>query len=136
MANDFDENTHIRYAGEWFSFEYIQRSVWTRIAANTEYHRGCLLWTGSPGRGGYGRISIQSISGRKVSASPHRLVAILFYGDIGDLEVDHSCRNRKCCNIKHLTPMTGRLNTQLMHRRRQEDRFADQEAWPWRGEVE
>lgn len=67
----------------------------------------CWLWAGQQNRNGYGRIKVQ---GRWLMV--HRLVYELHIGPIGEgLVLDHLCRNRLCCNPKHLEPVTSRENT-------------------------
>lgn len=76
-------------------------------------------------------MSIVDVDGRTINARPHRLVAILFFGDIGCQEVDHTCRNRLCVNIDHLEPVAGVENIKRMHDRRKADRFRSQVKMPW-----
>lgn len=40
----------------------------------------------------------------------HRLLWLIRNGDIGDLVVDHVCRNRACVNIAHLEPVPNAVN--------------------------
>ena len=67
---------------------------------------GCLEWTGSVSRDGYGRFRYQ---GRKARA--HR-VALELAGRIipTGYEVDHLCRNRRCVNPHHLDVVTRRTH--------------------------
>jgi hypothetical protein len=66
----------------------------------------CWECSGSPGPGGYGRITI----GRKNIAA-HRMAYQLAVGPIPDrLYILHSCDNRRCCNPAHLHPGTHREN--------------------------
>lgn len=63
---------------------------------------GCWEWTGCSTRFGYGMISI----GGDMRLA-HRVVFAHFRGDIpAGLQLDHLCRNRKCCNPDHLLPTT------------------------------
>ena len=42
----------------------------------------------------------------------HRLVWEKTYGKIPDgYEIDHICKNRACCNIKHLQMLAGKIHT-------------------------
>jgi hypothetical protein len=40
----------------------------------------------------------------------HRLLWIIEHGDIGDLVVDHVCRNKLCVNLAHLDPVPNAIN--------------------------
>lgn len=70
---------------------------------------GCWNWTGALQKG-YGRIT-WSASGRKVFRSSHRTMYQALVGAIPDeLDLDHLCRNRACCNPEHLEPVTRQTN--------------------------
>lgn len=63
---------------------------------------GCLLWTGSLDRAGYGRVLID---GRYRPA--HRVIYELSRGPIPEgLVLDHLCRTPRCVNPEHLEPVT------------------------------
>lgn len=67
----------------------------------------CWVWCGEINRNGYGRVWI---NGKRVMV--HRVVYELLVGPIEvGLVLDHRCRNRRCCNPKHLEPVTVRENT-------------------------
>jgi len=70
-----------------------------------ETPESCWLWTGQLDRHGYGRVSFQ---GRKHIV--HRLVYKHLVGPIAKAQLDHTCRNRACCNPQHLRPATNREN--------------------------
>ena len=66
----------------------------------------CWLWTGYICKDGYGRIWY---AGR--SWLVHRFAYYMFYGPPPvDRELDHLCRNRRCCNPHHLEPVTPEEN--------------------------
>ncbi|MGV7251879.1 HNH endonuclease signature motif containing protein [Mycobacterium kansasii] len=66
----------------------------------------CWFWQGAVQSKGYGSVGHQ---GRVWST--HRLAYELLIGPIPDgLQIDHLCRNRRCCNPAHLEPVTGRVN--------------------------
>lgn len=59
---------------------------------------GCIVWTRSVDRWGYGRITA---NGKQVGT--HRVAYEIAYGPIPDgLLVRHSCDNPPCCNPAHL----------------------------------
>lgn len=76
-----------------------------RLRANlAPMPNGCIEWTGYRDRNGYGHMRVGDGKMR-----PHRLVWLLANGPIPDgLIVRHSCDNRACCNLDHLS-----LGTQL-----------------------
>lgn len=65
---------------------------------------GCRNWTGHAD-GGYGRVGF-----RGQLWLVHRLVYIVSNGPIGDLEIDHLCRNTYCCALSHLEAVPGVVN--------------------------
>lgn len=67
---------------------------------------GCWLWCGAMAKGGYGSFWW---NGKSVSA--HRASYVLHYGEVPDgLEIDHLCKQRKCCNPLHLEAVTHEEN--------------------------
>jgi hypothetical protein len=71
---------------------------------------GCWEWQGptsGEGRGGgYGRMCL---SGQTVAV--HIVSYTHFHGYVpGKKQVDHKCRNRRCCNPEHLELVTHRQN--------------------------
>jgi len=73
----------------------------------------CLRWTGAKTADGYGRF--------KVNGEVNSAHYIAFFMEVGSLplpgeldgqkfNVSHNCRNRDCCNRKHLTLKTKRVN--------------------------
>jgi hypothetical protein len=71
----------------------------------------CWTWTGAVSSKCYGSVGYQ---GRVCST--HRLSYELLVGPIlPGLQIDHLCRNKRCCNPAHLEPVTPRVNVQRSH---------------------
>lgn len=71
---------------------------------------GCWSWIGYVGNDLYGRYRIGG-AGSKTGMS-HRAAYEALVGRIQpDLQIDHLCRNRGCCNPSHLEAVTAKENT-------------------------
>lgn len=78
------------------------------FAARTipEPNTGCLLWFGATTSGGYGNLDVY---GKQTYA--HRYAWERERGTIpADLEIDHLCHVRSCCNVDHLRLATRTQN--------------------------
>lgn len=65
----------------------------------------CIEWNGKTSNG-YGHTSLGGAKGTTA-----RIIYTAVFGDIPEgLVIDHLCRNRKCCNIKHLEAVSQRDN--------------------------
>jgi len=66
----------------------------------------CWEWSGDVDIvSGFG-VSPNIVSGSEVVRRAHRLAYILTYGGVpANHVIRHTCRNRLCCNPKHLIPM-------------------------------
>lgn len=66
----------------------------------------CHIFCGRLDRDGYGRVSA---NGKAIFV--HRYVWEIANGKIPDgMVIDHMCRNRACCNVKHLRVVTNKQN--------------------------
>lgn len=68
----------------------------------------CWTWQNCLNSKGYGNVSING----KVQLT-HRAAYLRIVGDIPrGLQLDHLCRNIRCCNPEHLEPVTGKVNAE------------------------
>ena len=73
-----------------------------------EPNSGCWIWIGGlrDKKDGYGGTDWNGQTWRT-----HRLVYTLLCKEVSDeLDIDHVCRNRICCNPDHLEPVTRKIN--------------------------
>jgi hypothetical protein len=72
----------------------------------------CWLWQGKVTPLGYGGSVRWGTSSRRA----HQIAYLLLVGSVPKgLELDHTCRNKKCVNPKHLEPVTHRVNVLRGH---------------------
>jgi hypothetical protein len=89
----------------------VDERLWERVD-KTSNPNGCWIWLGSFNTHGYGQMMVGSrLDGTRTLATTHRLAYKLTKGDISpQLEIDHLCRNRKCCNPEHLEVVPHSVN--------------------------
>lgn len=75
-------------------------------AVRLDHATGCHEWTKTITGGGYGYLVVDG-----ANRPAHRYAYELAFGPIpAGLQIDHLCRNRKCCNPAHLEAVTQRTN--------------------------
>ena len=75
-----------------------------RIAAGPN---NCHIWTGGTNDDGYGIMGI-----KRTSTRAHIVAYELMHGPVpAGLQIDHTCRNRRCVNALHLEAVMSRVNT-------------------------
>lgn len=67
---------------------------------------GCRIWCGADSGNGYGRVRVDG-----VTSSVHRVAWESERGPIPQgMQIDHICRNRRCCRVEHLRVVPQRAN--------------------------
>ena len=70
----------------------------------------CWEWLGRLSPSGYG-VTSERRDGKTAGVFTHRVVYEHLVGPIPDgLQIDHLCRNTRCCNPEHLEPVTAHEN--------------------------
>ena len=85
---------------------------WARVTALIQIDdvTGCWDYTGYINPSGYGQTSTSKF-GTVHEAYVHRIIYTFLRGAIQyGLQLDHTCRNRPCCNPAHLEPVTCKEN--------------------------
>lgn len=100
---------------------------WDKVDIDTTPN-GCYTWTASVNNCGYG---LTKLKGRSITA--HRFAFIFYHGYMPpeNLEINHTCHNRRCVRKEHLflashtTNMTTASNTGRMNRNSKQCRKYD-----------
>jgi len=75
-----------------------------------EPNTGCHIWVGATNKKGYG-LAYVKIDGKWCNRSVHKTVYEFERGPVPKgLEIDHLCRNTRCCNPAHLEAVSHREN--------------------------
>lgn len=92
--------------------------IWERLEVSTsEAWNGeaCWNWTGPVCAKGYGKFSAGEFN-EVVGYVPHRIMWLSANGRVWEpgnrfqLQIDHKCRNKRCCNPAHLDLVSARTN--------------------------
>lgn len=91
------------------------RRLWNRVDSSGGPGT-CWPWTGSITRDGYGSFYVNPDLRCRMA---HRFAFIFTHGEIPvGFEIDHACRNRRCCNPAHLRLATRQQNNRNSSGRR------------------
>lgn len=77
----------------------------------------CWLWLGAMDGESYGRIGIDG-----TSVKVHRVMYNIYFGEIGDYQINHKCDIRNCVNPHHLYKGSQSENIQEMWDRGRRDK--------------
>lgn len=85
---------------------YVEARFWPKVAIGNAHD--CWEWQAFVRPDGYGHFWIPA---RKLMIGSHRVAYELAVGPIPEgLQLDHLCRNTRCCNPAHLEPVTQAEN--------------------------
>lgn len=71
------------------------------------YITDCWIWQRGSTLDGYGRKSVAGVGDKRRLVAAHRWYYEQAYGEIpAGLQLDHLCRNPRCCRPDHLEPVT------------------------------
>lgn len=90
-----------------------RKKVAAKIELNSEPSEGgCIVWTLSADKDGYGRLNLpRSEFGKVRETGAHRAAWLALKGDIPEgLQIDHLCYNTLCVNVKHMELVTIQVN--------------------------
>lgn len=90
---------------------------WTKVDRRGDDE--CWLWTASTNQKGYGQFEIGTTqASKKIGAHKWAYETLIGPVPIG-LELDHTCRVRRCCNPRHLEAVTHLENVRRGSRAQQ-----------------
>jgi len=92
-----------------FSDDLIAEAFWAKV----DRSGGSFSWW--PWKGatpdGYGHHSLKFTGGYRLALNAHKFAYEMVNGPCQAPALDHLCRNRSCCNPRHLDPVTQQINT-------------------------
>ena len=91
------------------SDELVAAAFWAKVDQSAGAF-GCWPWKGAT-PDGYGHHSLKFTGGYRLALNAHRFAYELMNGQCDAPVLDHLCRNRACCNPRHLEPVSQQINT-------------------------
>jgi len=106
------EGEHSRYFPGHGGRARVGTDPASRVMKRVKVVDGCWVFTGPLMPSGYGRTSAGSRKdGSLRMLLTHRVIYEAHRGQIpAELDLDHLCRNRACCNPDHLEPVAAKVN--------------------------
>ena len=84
--------------------KFTEQQFWSLVRKDAD---GCWRWLGERNPAGYGVLT-SNLAGSRYA---HRTAYILTRGPVPEgLDLDHTCRTRRCVNPAHLDPVTHYVN--------------------------
>src|SRR3990167_1195949 len=84
----------------------IAARFWAKVDVGSD--SACWNWTGTLTKTGYGHFSVAP--GRLVYSHRVAYEILVAPAPVGFEQLDHLCRNRACCNPKHMEAVSLRVN--------------------------
>lgn len=83
---------------------------WSKVDRSAGVY-SCWNWQGYVTKTGYGSFKPGNGTGKTKPVRAHKYAYELVNGQTSAPALDHLCRNRICCNPRHLDPVSHRINT-------------------------
>lgn len=101
--------------------ETLETRFWSKVDFDVNNRRRCWPWQAFCNPKGYGRFTIKTSSGERVTTYAHRVAYEIEVGEIpAGLQLDHLCSNKGCVNPWHLEPVTAKENRRRIYRQRED----------------
>ena len=92
----------------------VDHATWRRFWSKTKKVGACVLWIGPAGKNGYGTFNVSTGpkgARRGLTVSAHRFLYTQVLGPLPSrVDVMHSCDERRCVALQHLSPGTRQQN--------------------------
>jgi hypothetical protein len=106
-------------ASETFDKEAKAR-FWRKVSPGPA--DACWIWHGASNAKGYGNVG-RKVGARKVTYLAHRVAYEVTHGPVpSGLDLDHTCRNKRCVNPGHLEPVTFLANMRRRYAEKPDER--------------
>lgn len=96
---------------EYIKNHHLRKKDSDRYSVDAE--TGCWIWKRSLTPQGYGLVSTRNEDGTLSYFGAHKWLYEKYNGKVPEgMQLDHLCRNRRCCNPDHLEVVTPAVNQQ------------------------